>query len=183
MEHLGGEILDVQRALTAWSGLAQAAAIEVGGRVDVDQIEDGRHDIDERRLVARALALGKGWRRAVDHRNVQCGVVHEQGVGLLAVFAAPFPMVRRDDHERAIPDAEGFEFLEQLADLCVRVGDLAAVEIVRVLRSEGLRREVGGVRIEEVGPVEKLSGLRVFVEPAEDDFVGEFGRPLAKHVG
>ena len=86
------------------------------------------------------------------------GVVDEEAVLLLAVFAERFAVVADDDNHGVRQAAAAGEKVDQPADLRVRGGDLPVVrafERRRKARTIGLGRHVGTVRIVEVHPCEK----------------------------
>ena len=95
---------------------------------------------------------------------------------LLAVVPEPFTVVRGDDHDRPVVDADLPEMLEQPADDGVRGGHLSVVR-VGVAPPERLGRVPRHVRLVDVEEVEKRPrGMRV--QPALREAEGDAPRAL-----
>jgi hypothetical protein len=96
-------------------------------RRDAEQLEERRHEIDERRVVRDADAHRHQPGRAQDERDVQDLFVERLVVPLPAVLAEFLAVVAREDDERPLVEAEGVQALEQASDLVVGVERLAGV--------------------------------------------------------
>ena len=109
----------------------QRAAVELRRLLDAEHVEDRRDEIDV--AGVRGVAARRDEVRAPEHqRNVERRLVGEEPVRQLAVVAARFAVVARDDEERRGPRRR--HRVEQRGEGGVRERDLAEVEIVREAR-------------------------------------------------
>ncbi len=102
--------------------------------------------------------------------------IEQDAVLVLAVLAEPLAVVREEDDDRPVVDAEALQLVQQVADDPIGRGHLAVV-LLGIARGEGLRRLVGGVRLVDVEEEEK-GLLRRGAQPVERQPQGLGPRPL-----
>jgi hypothetical protein len=131
----------------------EASTVEGRRHRHADQIQDGRHQIDETRRRPRGRRRQRSL-RPEDQRHTQCHVVGEESVRTLTVLAERLSVIRRDDDERVVERARRPQAVEETAEDSVRVGNLARVRIGCVTSSKWFRRGVRLVGIVQVDPSE-----------------------------
>jgi hypothetical protein len=127
-----------------------------------EQVEDRRHDVDERRLRGDAARLAR--RVADQERDADRRVEEEVAVARLGRVAEALAVVGGEDDDELLHEARNLELVEQPTEVLVGEVELLEVGVARErvgrrrlarLRQELLGRLVGEVRVEEVDPVEE----------------------------
>ena len=129
------------------------------GRRHAQQVEHGRHQVDDAHRVGDAPRRRPLERRADDERHARHGFVDEEPVRGPRRARRGSRRGRPSRRPRCAPAARvRSRNCDDAADLRVREGDLAAVGIAGVLRLERLGRRVRRVRVVEVDPREEAAG-------------------------
>ena len=123
------------------------------GHALTGQFEQRRHDVDMTHGLVQSQPA-RASRELEDQRHVNRAVVDEIAVERLAVISQSLSMVGGHYDRGALEESPRLQILDELPDQRVRVGHLSIIRAPRVLRSIGLWRRVGIVRIEEGASVE-----------------------------
>jgi hypothetical protein len=145
----------------------QRLALHVRRDLDAGQLEHRWHHVHDADLVGNDARLDTG--TADDERYLDRGVVDEESVLLLAVFAELFAMIAEHDHESVIQRPGGAERVDQAPDLPIDEGHLGVVgaearpgELLCHFRGRIVRR----VDIVEVYPGKERVGV-CLLQPRE----------------
>ena len=145
----------------------QADALHIRRHLGADQIQDGRHHVDDANLVRHGA--GRHARPGYDQRNAHRRVVDEEAVLLLAVLAERLAVVGDDDHKRVVETPTLLQPIEEPANLRIGGGNLGVVGALHgggKARPIRLGRRVGAVGIVQMHPRQKRT-VAVFGEPRQ----------------
>src|ERR1019366_4713300 len=92
-----------------------------------------------------------------DEWNMESGIVEKEAVGVFSVLAEALAVVADNNNDCVLVGAGLLESGDEVAEREVGVGDLAVVEVLRVLLRKGRGRFVRIVGIEEMDPHEAWS--------------------------
>lgn len=124
-----------------------SCALHAGSR-DAEQIEHGRHDVDDAHRL-RDRRAGRNAGAAHDPRDLQLLLVRAEAVPDEPVLAERLAVVGQHDDERVVGEAETIELGEEVRDLVVDLADRAVVGVDErlLLRGHLVRRELALPRV------------------------------------
>src|SRR6202158_3020492 len=101
-----------------------------------------------------------------DQRHMHSCVVHEEPMLVFAVVPERLAVIAERYDQRRIIKVVLLEPCDQVAELVIRVGDLAIVEVAAILGTVGFRRIIWAVRIVKMQP-EKKWASRSLLQPGD----------------
>ena len=157
---------EAELALRARHERHDARPLETIRRLDPDELQRGRQDVDAADGVRDAASGHRIVRRPNHQRHVHRRLIDEEAVRPLAVLAEALAVIAHHDDDRVAREIMIVEIREQTADLRVDERDLADVRPAGVARLERLRRRVRRVRVVEMDPAEEARCAGA-IEPGE----------------